>query len=180
MLKVFDKTKEEIAKEEAKRKIYAKMDNKPVEEVCPYYVISKQGQKIDVAELSEDQILSFYTQAINASLVEKGNKEFKDGNSLEEASKLTKALNEFSPYTPSYKGLKTIVELFEHPNPAIKSFSKDLLMPFAGELIKKVDTITTYLLECEGNYEKPTLEEKLIVINQLERNEMNKTNSKTL
>ena len=178
MLKVFEKSKEQIEKEAAEHRFGAKLVKGVAKPVCPYYVITKDGQMVDVSQLSEKQILTFYVQALKQGTNDKLNNKFsKDGKieSLEEANKLTRALRSpFASYKPSYGGLKTILDLFEDNDERIRSWAKDLLTPLVHEQISDVEKFAKFMQESQGNFEKPTKEQKFQIIDQLAINEQNR------
>ncbi len=175
MLKVYEKTEGEIRGERNYNKAFPTLGNSPVKIVCPTYVVKKDGTKVDVWDLKEEEILSFVNQALREGIVAKTKKVYgKDGQieALVEASKLTKELK--GHYTPSDKGLKSAIELFEDDNSFIRSWSKDILTPLVTDELSKVKTIARYLQETNGNFYEPTKKQLFEVVDQLSQNEKNK------
>lgn len=180
MLQVFEKTTQEIENEERDNHFYAARVKGIAKPVCPYYLITKDGSRVDASDLSEKQILSFYIQALRKGIADEANNKFGQNGQLDsiaEASKLTQVLSSpYASYKPSYEGLKTVVELFEDDNPTIRSWAKDLLTPLVEKQVSEVETISKFLQESQGNFENPTKTQKLQVIDQLAKNEYNRQN----
>ncbi|MDD4110930.1 MAG: hypothetical protein PHS54_05225 [Clostridia bacterium] len=181
MLKVYQKTQQEIDEERSQNNAYARMVKGHGEIVCPCYVVKKDGTKLDVWGLKEEEILSFVNQSLREGIVAKTKKAYDKNGGIEvlvEASKLTKELR--GHYTPSDKGLKSIIELFEDDNQFIRSWSKDILTPLVSDKLSKVNTIAEYLQETNGNFDKPTKKQLFQVIDQLSQNEQNKNAERKL
>ena len=176
MLKVFLKTDKEIEEEENWYRFGAAIAKGIPMKVCPYYLVRKNGEKVNVSDLSEKDIYSFYAQALETAYKDKKNSSKNDA--LAEAFKLTDALIK-TDYSPSYEGLRYAFELMENDDKTISSWSQDLIKPLASNKIDYVNVIATYLQESKGNFEGPTKEQKLQVVNQLEKNAKNKKLAKT-
>lgn len=177
MFKVYEKTKKEIEYERSNSEFLAEILNTEVDKVCPYYLLKKTGEKVDISDLKETEILSIFKQILTRYVDDKENVVPKHLKSeiINEALKFSKVLS--GPdinYITSYKGLKTVIEFLEHENPVVRSYSKDFFAPLLDDKLKDVETITKYIQESKGNYETPTKEQKIQVIEQIITNEENR------
>ena len=169
MLRIYEKPEYEIEKEKNERTAWKAFHLKPV---SPYYILTDNGEKIDISALSEKQILSICTQALTQHANDPRNED------LFVAYRLTKALKGY--YEPSYDGLKTIIGLYKDNNDVIRSHAKDLFGPLVNDKLEKIEIITRFLQESRGNYKAPTYDQKLQVIDQLIKNEQNKRHDNTM
>lgn len=168
MLKIFEKTKQEII-EELKGKMPNKRINYIPEDFCKTYVITKDNEKVETRDMTEGQILSFISQAIIGSVnSEDGSIKQEDLEGYNEAKRLLRILDDF---TPSYFGMKAVLDLFEHENSAVRSYAMALLMPICEDKMKEIESITKFLKETQGDFSMSTKEEKIQVVNTLADNE---------
>ena len=141
MFKVYEKTKKEIEYERIDSEFLAEILNTEVDKVCPYYLLKKTGEKVDISDLKETEILSIFKQILTRYVDDKENIVPKHLKSeiINEALKFSKVLS--GPdvnYITSYKGLKTVIEFLEHENPVVRSYSKDFFAPLLDEKLKDV------------------------------------------
>ena len=169
MLRVYRKTAQQIEKENNERTVWQKFHLKPV---SPCYILTDNGEKIDISELSEKQILSICTRALTQHANDRSDED------IFAAYRLTEALKGY--YEPSYDGLKTIIGLYQNDNQTIRSNAHDLFTPLVDEKLREINTIAKFLQESKGNYEAPTYDQMLQVIDQQIKNEQNKRHDNTM
>ncbi|NCB48536.1 MAG: hypothetical protein EOM55_02810 [Clostridia bacterium] len=193
MLKIFDKTLKEI---EMEKELYCNsitLDKEKSKEICPCYVFAKDGTKVDIFDLPEEQIIRIYRQALKEYIIAKSNNELdRNGriDSINDAFKMTEILK--GHRTATYEGLKQIIKLFspdflnKYDMPMFgvylskddienyKILAKKLLSSFVKEKMQKVDLIAKFIEESKGNFEDISLETKHEVIEQLIKNEQSR------
>lgn len=175
MIKVYEKTEQELNKEYHERYVYSKMVRGKPLPVCPYYVIKKDGTKMDADKLSEKEVIGLCKNSIEFSA---GNIKLEnEACSLKDACKLVRSLEKNKDFTKlSCESLCTIIDLFNSSNKQIASQSKDMLMSIAKKQVDEVEIIAKFLNESAGCFKKPTAEQKKIVATQIESNEKKKAN----
>lgn len=193
MLSIFEKTQDEMEEEKEFNKYCEGGKKGIIKDVCPFYIVSKDKTKVDVLDLSEEQIIHLYRQSLREYIIARSNHEMDSNGMIEstyDAFKLTEGLK--GKRTVSYEGLKQILELFspdfltkyERPmmdfslsqseKEVYKIIAKKLLTPFVNEKMNKVETIAKYLKESKGDFENVSDEMKYEVINQLIINEQSR------
>lgn len=169
MLKVYEKTDKEFNEEVNLKSFYSRMVKWSPEPVCKFYVVKKDGAKKDVWDLDEKEIFSFITQAMMNEVIDKN---VKDKVEIKEAIKLSQILE--GHFKPSLTGLKSIIEMLNDNNPNVVSLSKDIFTPIVHQEISEIKTIAKFLQESNGNFERPTKQQLLEVVDQMEKNKKNK------
>ena len=172
-MKVYEKSAEQYNREQGEANIYAHMVRGVPKEVCEYYVVTKEGKKIDVSDLTEEQVLAFCKQA----LVAWGKAKDEDSKDVAEAFKLVQAVRPY--FRGTYKGLNTVMDLLENKDGQMRSSAADLFTPLYVDKIQNVNAVAKYLQECKGNFKSPTSEQIKEVANQMAKNEANKNKERT-
>lgn len=192
MLKIFDKTLKEI-EEEREFNFYETASKSNPKEICPCYIFAKDGRKVDILDLPEEQIIRIYRQSLKEYIIAKANNELdRNGRieSVDDAFKMTEILK--GHRKASFEGLKQVIKFFspdflnkyDMPMMAFsllqrdledyKVLAKQLLTPFVKEKLQKVDLIVKYIEQSKGNFEDISNEARCEVIDQLIINEQSK------
>jgi len=190
MLRIFDKTESEI---EAEKKLnqYRKTSKKDgVIDICPSYALTKDGARVDVSDLPEEQIVRFYRQALKEYIIAKSNNEMDKNDRIKstyDAFKLTDCLK--GRRMVSSDGLKKLLlllspdflnkydmplmpfSLSQNDIDCYKKTAKELLTPIIMEKMSKVKLIVKFIEESKGNFGAISEDATFEVIDQMVINE---------
>lgn len=191
MLSVYKKNLTEIEDEKELYKYYNIEGIK--HEVCPTYVLAKDGTKVDVVDLQEDQIIGLYRSALKEFIIARANGEIDKSGKIEcisDAFKLTEGLK--GRKIISYTGVKSLYEFFtpdflkEYDMPMMgfiltsrdeeeyQNLARQILLPLIKEKMEKVDLIARYIKESSNDFVSVFPCEKMKVLDQLSLNEKNR------
>ena len=153
MIKIVEKTVEEITSESNEADYYAHMVRGIPKRVSPYYIINEKGVKIDASNLSEEQILgicrSFLLDRKSVS-----------GNIIPFLTYLRK-----EGFQPSYKGIQSIWDLLNKKE--IAPVAADLFGNMISSKMHDVKVIASYTQKSKGNFKTPTKDQQKEVLDQL-------------
>lgn len=193
MLKVFDKTLKDIETEKEYNQYCEANSKEKIKDFCPCYVFAKDGTRVDILDLPEEQIIRIYRQALKEYVIARSNNELDRNGRIEsvnDAFKIAEILK--GKKTASFEGLKEIIKLFspdflnkydlpmmafslsQNDINCYKVLAKQLLTPFVKDKMQKVDLIAKYIEESKDNFEDVPEEVRMKVIDQLIVNEQSK------
>lgn len=163
MFTIYTKTKEEIESEEAIRaQIHG---NTPI---CKTYVKTKDGRRINTTSLSDEQIITLIDFDINDFLNPNGYYK-RDNRTDLDSFKLAKALGK--DYKPSYDLVLNLLAMYSKYGHIVMDIMADFN---CGKIYNKASIIVEFQKQTNGNYEAPTIDEIIGVINQMKENEFKK------
>ena len=154
MLTIFEKTKQEIESE----RNYRQAQINALDPVCPYYLVTTEGKKVEVKNLTDDQILVALDQVLS---------EPKNQENIKAGLKFARALKEIG-YQPSLRVVKAMLEMED------SELKRDAFLPLVHDHLSRVIPVARFLQESRGNFAKPTKEQEIQVIDQMIKNEANR------
>ena len=163
---VHRKTANDLMREKKERKLSG---TKP-RPLCATYVVTKNGDCIDTDQLTEMQILSIASQAINLSAeAYKECRTLKD-NWLLDATYLMKLVEPH--YEPTWEGMKVMIPLLKHHDIVVQNYARDVLLPTAvrGHYYE-IEAIARFCKESRGNFAPVAAYDMLPIVNQMQINE---------
>ena len=154
MLTVFEKTKQEIESE----RNYRDPKMNVLNPVCPYYLVSTKGEKVELKNLTDDQILVALDQVLSDP---------KNQENIKAGLKFGKALKEIG-YQPSLRVVKAMLEMED------SELKRDAFLPLAHDHLSCVIPVARFLQDSRGNFDRLTKEQEIQVIDQMMQNEKNR------
>ncbi|MCQ2382382.1 MAG: hypothetical protein MJ060_00870 [Clostridia bacterium] len=154
MLTIYEKTKQEIESE----RNYRQPEINLLYPVCPYYLVDTNGRKVELKNLTDDQIVVAFNQVLS---------EPKNLENIKAGLKFAQALKEIG-YQPSLQVVKAVLKMED------SELKRDAFEPLAQNHLSRVIPVARFLQESRGNFAKPTKEQKIQVIDQMIKNEENR------
>ena len=173
-LDFIEKSQAEIDEAESLRRSYG-----GTKEVCPYYFVDNAGQRFELEQLSEKQIINFCGQSIEDFIFLKNNRyidkaEQMKAEAVDKAQWLINAVHKHCDYEPSWGAMKAVVQYTNAQDSTMRSVANDIFGVAAGSKLRETEAITRFIQEAHGNFEKPTAEQMCQVIDQKIINEQQK------
>lgn len=140
--------------------------------VCKHYLIDSNNNKIDISCITSERCFSMVKEALNSIKLRRISKK--------DISTLFNQINNFLKIYREYNGsvqfsldnLRDYIELSydEKTSPYVK----DLFASDASLMLYKVDSIAQYKKESKEDFSNLTKQERLSVVNELEKNSLRK------
>lgn len=165
MINIRQKTANELKEEESLYRFGAAVAHGIPREVCPTYLVKRDGTKVDTWDLTEEQILGL----IEIDLVDysspRGTYKKEDRHDLD-AFKLASALK--GKYIPSVAATLKLSQLETQYGHIVKDLIGSIGAMYDYE---KARTVATFLKESNGEFEPATSEEIISILEQMVANE---------
>ena len=170
MIKIYNKTKDEIREEEGLYKFAAALVDGIPFKVCSTYVIVK-GERVDTKDIAEPEIVSLILNDLEDWHSNDGSYSIKP-RSLD-SFLFIEALRGY--YKPSYSAVYQIGMMEDRYG----SIVRDVLGALdKNDTINKATLISNYLKQCNGDFSPSSKDEVFSVIKQMDINVHNKNKAK--
>lgn len=173
MINIRHKTDEEIKKEESLYRFGAQIAKGISKDVCPTYLVKKDGTKVDTWDLTEEQILGL----IQIDLVDfsspKGNYQRENRHDVD-AFKLISAIK--GHYTPSIEATIKLMQLHSQYGHIVADIMGSI---GCNKYFNDAKTIAAFNKEASGDFDKVSDYEVLEVLEQMALNAKNRKNANT-
>ena len=173
MINIRHKTDDEIKEEESLYRFGAQIAKGIPKDVCPTYLVKRDGTRVDTWDLTEDQILGLIQIDLVDFTSPKGNYK-KDGRSDLDTFKLIDAIKKH--YKPSIEATIKLASL----QPEYGHIIADIIGSIGcAKYFSDAKTIATFNKEASGDFDKVSDYEVLEVLEQMAINEKNRKNANT-
>ena len=160
MIYIYTKTKKEIEKEQVLNNCGAQIAKGVPNQVCPTYVIAKNGFRVDTCDLSSDDIIALITD------------DLKDPETRgAHAFKLLKVLR--GSWKPTYDDVIKLYQLLSKYGHIIR----DIMGTLDLNIVRDAYTIARFQKQTSGDFTGVTAEDELAVIRQMKQNEIARQSS---
>lgn len=165
MITIYQKTQKEIEEEKGLYTWAAREVKGIPKAVCPTYLMKKDGTKVDTSNLTEDQIMAIIAQDVQDFSSPTGSYKTTGNSHLSSFDLIKVTENSWTPSTDAILQTYAMEQTYGHIMADLRG-SMD-----KRDIVGKARTIAKFQKESNGDFEQPTKEEVVAIIQQMSYNE---------
>ena len=165
MIKIYQKTQKEIEKETSLDAWLAREVKGKPKRVCPTYLVMKDGTKIDTADLTEEQIMAIIDEDVQDFLSPTGS--YRTHNHLYSFDLIKATERSWIPSADAILQTYAMEQTYGH----IMADLRGVINIQSNNVVGKAETIARFQKESNGDFEPPTTNEIVSIIQQMSYNE---------